>query len=54
MNSLSEELKRRADPSVIVALVGNKCDLESKRVIEREVLHLPFFCLFSNTFKMGW
>jgi len=33
-------ITNRADPNVIVALVGNKCDLEDKRVIEREVSEL--------------
>lgn len=31
-----KELQRRGDPNVIIALAGNKADLESKRKVERE------------------
>lgn len=29
------ELKRQADPDIVIALAGNKCDLESRRAIDR-------------------
>ena len=46
----------RADPNVIVALVANKCDLEDKRVVSREVcfsLFLFFLIMMMITFFMG-
>jgi len=32
-----KELQRRGDPNVIIALAGNKADLENKRNVEKEV-----------------
>lgn len=31
-----KELQRRGDPNVVIALAGNKCDLEENRQIPRE------------------
>lgn len=31
-----KELQRRGDPNVVIALAGNKCDLEDNRQIPRE------------------
>lgn len=31
------ELQRQADPNIVIALAGNKCDLESRRAIKTEV-----------------
>lgn len=31
------ELNQNAEPDIVIALVGNKCDLESERVIQRAV-----------------
>lgn len=31
------ELQRQADPNIVIALAGNKCDLESRRAIETQV-----------------
>ena len=31
-----KELQRRGDPNVVIALAGNKCDLEDNRQISRE------------------
>nr|CAG8520185.1 6722_t:CDS:2 [Entrophospora candida] len=31
-----KELQRQADPNIIIALAGNKCDLSSRRAIETE------------------
>ena len=31
-----KELQRRGDPNVVIALAGNKCDLESKRKVQTE------------------
>jgi len=31
-----KELQRRGDPNVVIALAGNKCDLEHKRKVEYE------------------
>ena len=33
-----KELQRRGDPNVIIALAGNKADLQNKRRVETEVL----------------
>jgi Ras-related protein Rab-5C len=30
------ELQRQADPNIVIALAGNKCDLESRRAIETQ------------------
>ncbi|CAM0137982.1 GTP-binding protein of the rab/ypt [Umbelopsis sp. WA50703] len=30
------ELQRQADPNIVIALAGNKCDLESRRAVETE------------------
>ncbi|CAG8712539.1 6506_t:CDS:2 [Dentiscutata erythropus] len=30
------ELKRQADPNIVIALAGNKCDLSARRVIDTE------------------
>jgi Ras-related protein Rab-5C len=31
------ELQRQADPNIVIALAGNKCDLENRRAIETKV-----------------
>ena len=31
------ELKRRGDPDVVIALAGNKCDLDSERAVDEDV-----------------
>jgi Ras-related protein Rab-5C len=31
------ELQRQADPNIVIALAGNKSDLEARRVIETKV-----------------
>ena len=31
-----KELQRRGDPNVVIALAGNKCDLEENRQVPRE------------------
>jgi len=31
------ELQRQADPNIVIALAGNKCDLEARRAIETKV-----------------
>lgn len=31
-----KELQRRGDPNVVIALAGNKCDVESKRKVQAE------------------
>jgi Ras-related protein Rab-5C len=31
------ELQRQADPNIVIALAGNKLDLESRRAIETKV-----------------
>ena len=31
-----KELQRRGDPNVVIALAGNKCDMESKRKVQTE------------------
>ena len=31
-----KELQRRGDPNVVIALAGNKCDLEAKRKVQQE------------------
>jgi Ras-related protein Rab-5C len=36
-----EELNENAEPDVVIALVGNKCDLAEFRQIQAEVLYLP-------------
>jgi hypothetical protein len=40
-----KELQRRGDPSVIIALAGNKADLATRRKVDlqeaQEVSHLP-------------
>lgn len=33
------ELQRQADPNIVIALAGNKCDLDSRRAVETEVCH---------------
>jgi Ras-related protein Rab-5C len=33
------ELQRQADPNIVIALAGNKCDLESRRAVETEVFY---------------
>lgn len=33
------ELQRQADPNIVIALAGNKCDLESRRAVETKVLN---------------
>ena len=35
-----KELQRRGDPNVIIALAGNKADLQNKRRVESEVNRL--------------
>ncbi|CAG8478805.1 3971_t:CDS:10 [Dentiscutata heterogama] len=37
------ELKRQADPNIVIALAGNKCDLSARRVIDTEMLISCFF-----------
>ena len=32
-----KELQRRGDPNVVIALAGNKADLQDKRKVEAEV-----------------
>lgn len=32
-----KELQRRGDPNVVIALAGNKADLEARRQVKREV-----------------
>jgi small GTP-binding protein len=31
-----KELQRRGDPNVVIALAGNKCDMEGKRKVQTE------------------
>lgn len=31
-----KELQRQADPNIVIALAGNKCDLDSRRAVPRE------------------
>jgi small GTP-binding protein len=31
-----KELQRRGDPNVVIALAGNKCDMDSKRKVQIE------------------
>lgn len=38
------ELQRRGDPNVVIALAGNKADLEDRRRVDREVRRLPTSC----------
>lgn len=33
-----KELQRRGDPNVVIALAGNKSDLEARRAVPREVI----------------
>ena len=33
------ELKSQADPKIVIALAGNKCDLESHRMVKYEEAH---------------
>lgn len=33
------ELQRQADPNIVIALAGNKCDLDSRRAVETEVCY---------------
>jgi GTPase SAR1 family protein len=33
------ELQRQADPNIVIALAGNKSDLEARRAIETKVYH---------------
>ena len=40
-----KELQRRGDPNVVIALAGNKADLESRRKVEFEDLGDHFFAL---------
>jgi Ras-related protein Rab-5C len=40
-----KELQRRGDPNVVIALAGNKADLQNKRKVEYQV-HLGFFKLY--------
>jgi GTPase SAR1 family protein len=35
------ELQRQADPNIVIALAGNKSDLDSRRAVETEVWELP-------------
>ena len=34
-----KELQRRGDPNVVIALVGNKADLDSRRKVDYEEAH---------------
>jgi GTPase SAR1 family protein len=40
-----DELQRQAEPDIVIALCGNKTDLESRRVVETNV---------SNECPGGW
>ena len=44
-----KELQRRGDPNVVIALAGNKCDLEDNRQISREEYALENNLLFMET-----
>lgn len=43
-----KELQRRGDPNVVIALAGNKADLQNKRRVEFEVRHLAWLCFGST------
>ena len=45
-----KELQRRGDPNVIIALAGNKADLQNKRRVESEVNRL-WLALFQKKHK---
>ncbi len=34
-----EELNENAEPDIVVALVGNKCDLNDERQLQKEVIY---------------
>ena len=47
-----KELEKRADPGIIVALAGNKCDLQETREVEREdalTIANTSSCIFGET-----
>ena len=33
-----EELKQRAPPNIVIAIAGNKCDLENQRAVRQETV----------------
>ncbi len=48
-----KELNRQADPGIVIALVGNKVDLEDKRMVEFEVtVHKKCTCIFLRILAM--
>jgi Ras-related protein Rab-5C len=37
------ELQRQADPNIVIALAGNKSDLEARRAVETKVKQVSLF-----------